>query len=110
MPFSNFIDFWLFKALFDRQNTIRVSSFMPFVDFDKSNWQVSLNSWQESHHGSLGHVFMHDGAYRLSSDQCAFELENNTSYDDLNSYLIEDNSLVVCINIYEHPELLGDSQ
>lgn len=55
---------------------------------------------------TYGHVFYHDGAFRVSSDQCELNIEDIKTYDDLNKSLIVDNYLIIIGNIYENPELL----
>jgi uncharacterized phage protein (TIGR01671 family) len=77
---------------------------------DQNGKEIYEGDILQCHHNTNGSVFFHDGAFRLSSDQCETVLEDIQTYDDhddLNFYLIEDNNLVVIGNIYDNPELLN---
>ena len=77
---------------------------------DKNGVEIYEGDILKCHYHTNGFVFYLDGSYHVSSDQVSLECENHTTYDDLNNDLIIDNNLSVIGNIYENPELLGDSK
>lgn len=104
---------YFFSGFVDGQLKVATSAYSDEKDYmimqytglkDCNGQEIYEGDILKCHHNTLGHVFYLDGGFRLSSNECELDLENESTYDDLNNYLIQDNNLVVIGNVFDMPD------